>query len=127
MKSRKDLINEYKQMKPRMGIFAIRNRANGKLYVIRANDLDRVGNAEKFKLESGGHPNRELQQDWYDFGADKFVYEELHELKYSDDPAIDKKSELLALEQLTVEELQPFGEKGYNREPPGANVPAPRR
>ena len=127
MKSRKDLINEYKQRKPRMGIFAIRNTANGKLYISRANDLDRIWNAEQFKLDAGGHSNRDLQADWNEFGSKHFSFEVIHELKYSDDPLTDMKNELLSLEALTLEDMQPFGEKGYNRKPLGTNAPAPTR
>ncbi len=114
MKSRKELIAEYKQRKPRMGIFAIRNVTNGKRYVARANDLDRIWNGEKFKLDAGGHTNRDLQEDWKRCGEDQFAFEILHELQYSDDTA-DPKAELAELERLTIEDLQPFGEKGYNR------------
>ncbi|MDP4200904.1 MAG: GIY-YIG nuclease family protein [Bacteroidota bacterium] len=117
MKTRKELQNEYKQMKPRMGIFAIRNITSGRIYVARATNLDLIWNAERFKLDSGGHPNRELQQDWNACGSDNFNFEVLYELKPSDDPAVDARSELLALEALTIEDLQPFGEKGYNRKP----------
>ncbi len=97
-----------------MGIFAIRNQSNGKLYVARAQDLDRIWNGEQFKLDSGGHPNRELQADWKDFGPANFTFEVLHELNYSDDPAADPKADLAALEQLVLDELQPYDEKGYN-------------
>ena len=117
MKTRKELKDEYKQMKPRMGIFAIRHIASGRIYIARATNLDLIWNAEKFKLDSGGHPNHALQKDWNDFGAEQFVFEILHELKPSDDPAQDVRSELKALEELTIEDLQPFDEKGYNRKP----------
>jgi hypothetical protein len=117
MKTRKELKDEYKLMKPRMGIFAIRNITSGRIYVARSTNLDLVWNAEKFKLDSRGHPNRGLQEDWNNFGAKHFVHEILHELKPSDDPAQDVRSELKALEELTIEDLQPFGESGYNRKP----------
>jgi hypothetical protein len=115
MKTRKELKEEYKQRSPRMGIFAIRNISNGKLFVGRATNLDLIWNAEQFKLGAGGHPNRGLQQDWKELGAVHFVFEVLHELKPSDDPAYDARSELLALERLTIEDLQSFGDKGYNK------------
>jgi hypothetical protein len=115
MKTRKELKDEYKQAIPRMGIFAIRNITNGKRYIARATNLDLIWKGEQFKLNAKGHPNRALQQDWNDSGAANFTFEILHELKPSDDPATDTRSELLALEQLAIEDLQPFGEKGYNK------------
>ena len=115
MKTRKELKDEYKQAKPRMGIFAIRNLTNGKLYVARATNLDLIWKGEQFKLNANGHPNKSLQQDWNSSGAENFSFEILHELKLSDDPATDARSELLALEQLVIEDMQPFGERGYNK------------
>ncbi len=114
-KTRKELKEEYRQMKFRMGIFAIRNLVNGKVYVAKATNLDLIWNREKFKLDSGGHPNTALQADWKQFGAENFAFEVLHELKQSDDPAVDERAELVALEALTIEDVQPFEEKGYNK------------
>jgi hypothetical protein len=115
MKTRKELKDEYKQAKPRMGIFAIRNITNGKRYVARTTNLDLIWNGEQFKLNAKGHPNQALQQDWNDSGAKNFAFEILHELKLSDDPATNDRNELIALEQLVIEDVQPFGEKGYNK------------
>ncbi len=115
MKTRKELKDEYKQMKPRMGIFAIRNIINEKRYIARATNLDLIWKGEQFKLNAKGHSNRALQQDWNDSGAENFTFEIRHELKPSDDPATDTRSELIALEQLVIEDMQPFGEKGYNK------------
>jgi hypothetical protein len=117
MKTRKELKKEYKLTKFRMGVFAIRNVANGKIFIGNAPNLDLIWNSQKFKLDLGGHTNEALQRDWKTFGAEKFVFEVLHELKLSDDPAVDARAELKALEELTIEEIQPFGKKGYNRAP----------
>lgn len=115
MKTRKELKNEYKQLKPRMGIFAIRNLTNGKRYIARAANLDLIWNGEQFKLNANGHANKSLQQDWNESGAENFTFEILHELKPSDDPATNERSELLALEQFVIDDMQPFGERGYNK------------
>ncbi len=115
MKTRKELKDEYKQATHRMGIFTIRNIQNGKMYIARATNLDLIWNGEQFKLNAKGHPNHALQQDWNDSGEENFTFEILHELKPSDDPATNARNELLALEQLVLEDMQPFGERGYNK------------
>ena len=115
MKTRKELKDEYKQMTPRMGIFAIKNNSNGKIYVARATNLDLIWNAEKFKLDAGGHFNRDLQNDWKETGGENFAFEILHELKNSDDPSVDARTDLIALEELALDDMQPFGERGYNK------------
>ena len=114
-KTRKELKDEYKQMKFRMGIFAIRNLVNGKIYVAKSTNLDLIWKSEKFKLDLGGHTNAALQADWKLFGSENFAFEVLHELLPSDDPAVNERAELIALEALTIEDLQPFGENGYNK------------
>ena len=115
MKTRKELIKEYKMKKPRLGVFQIRNISNGKIFVRGAFDLETIWSSQQFKLELGGHTNEALQKDWKEFGADKFEFLVLHELKSADDPSVDARAELKALEDLCLEELQPYGERGYNR------------
>ncbi len=116
MKTRKELINEYKQTKFRMGVFAIRNISNGKIFIGSAPNLDLIWNSQKFKLELGGHSNEALQQDWKIYGGDNFTFEILHELTQSDDPSTNARAELKTLEELALEEIQPYGEKGYHKE-----------
>ena len=113
MKTKKDLTAEYKQMKFSMGVFQIRNTINDKIYVESSVNLDKIWNRHKLELDFGGHRNTELQSDWKKYGADAFKFEILAELE--PDPMKDDKRELKLLEELYLEELQPFDEKGYNR------------
>jgi hypothetical protein len=115
VKTKKDIKQEYKQKKFRMGVFQIRNLANGKVFISSSVNLDAIWNRHKFQLEMGSHPNKELQKDWNDTGADNFIYEIMDEIKVSEDPATDNTKETGILEELVIEKLQPFGDKGYNR------------
>ena len=113
--SRKELKDAYKQLKPRMGVFAIRNLENGKRFIAQATNLDQVWNRHKFQLEHGSHPNTQMQDDWNTFGESSFVFEILHELKPTEGATpSDELSELKVLEALTIEELQPYDGKGYH-------------
>jgi group I intron endonuclease len=114
-KTRKELKEEYKQKKFPMGVFSITNISNGKVYIGSSTNLDLIWNSDKFKLDMGGHKNPGLQEDWKKYGQENFSFEILHELEPSNDPAVDMRSELKALEELTIDELQPFGEKGYHK------------
>ncbi|MCU0373252.1 MAG: GIY-YIG nuclease family protein [Ignavibacteria bacterium] len=115
MKTKKEMRQEYKQRKFRMGVFQIRNLSNGKVFISGSVNLDAIWNRHKFQLEMGSHPNRDLQTDWNSSGADNFVFEILDEIKPSDDLAIDNKKETDILEEMIIEKIQPFGERGYNR------------
>ena len=57
---------------------------------------------------------RQLQAEWDEYGEDKFVFEVVEVVKVRDDPNFNVEDELTLLEQIWLEQLQPFGERGYN-------------
>ncbi len=114
MKTRKELTREYKQRTPHVGVFQIKNKANGKIFVGSSTALDTIWNSIRFRLDSGNYPNAGLQHDWKSLGAEAFDFQILHVLKLDDNSTTDIRSELSGLEALTLEDLQPYGEKGYN-------------
>ena len=115
MKSRKELKEEYKQMKFPMGVFSIKNKINGKIFIGSSLDLNAIWHRQKLQLEIGQHQNSELQKDWKEFGAENFVYEIIDEIKQLEDKPVDYNKEIKALEEMIIEELQPFDDKGYNK------------
>lgn len=114
MKTQKDLKREYKERKKTAGIFQVKNIANGKILLGSSLNLDGPLNSHKFMLTIGNHRNETLQKEWKAFGADTFVFEILEEVKEKDDPDFNREDELTLLEQIWIEKLQPFGERGYN-------------
>ncbi len=117
MKTRKELKEEYKHLKFRMGVFAIRNLTNGKVFISSSLDLKAIWHAQKLQLDMGIHPNGALQADWNALGADNFSYEILDELKETEGKELDYKKEIKTLEEMHIDSMQPFGEKGYNALP----------
>jgi hypothetical protein len=116
MKSRKELVTDYKQMKFPMGVFQIRNIANGKIYLGSSLNLNAIWNRERLQLEMGSHPNAELQRDWKAAGEANFVYEIISEIEQKEGVAVDYRKEIKSLEALFLEELKPFGPRGYHLE-----------
>ena len=114
MKSKKELIQEYKEQPKRAGVFMVKNTANGKILLGSSLNLEGPLNSHKFMLSIGSHRNKALQQDWNEYGAEKFVFEILDVVKVKEDPSFNVSDELTLLEQIWIEELQPFGECGYN-------------
>lgn len=114
MKSRKDLIREYKERPKPAGVFQIKNQVNGKVLLGSSLNLEGPLNSHKFMLTRGKHRNQALQQEWHDYGPDNFVFEILETVKVTDEPYFNLSDELSLLEQIWLEELQPFGEQGYN-------------
>lgn len=115
--TKKELIEEYKNIKFKMGVFQIRNIVNGKIFIEGSSNLDKIWNRHYLELNFGNHRNTVLQKEWNEFGEQNFVYEILSEIKQEEDNRIDYSKEIKTLEQMFLEELQPYNEKGYNRKP----------
>jgi group I intron endonuclease len=112
--NRKELINEYKQTIQPMGIYQIRNMINGKIFLGSSNDLKGIINRNKFQLKNGLHMNKEMQRDFIAVGEENFSFDILDHLKPREDMKGDYAEELQMLEEMWLEKLQPYNEKGYN-------------
>ena len=110
--NKKDLRREYKETQQTMGVFQIRNLTNEKVFVGSSLNLDGIFNRHKFALNAGSHQNKSLQADWNEFGAVNFAFEILEELEPREQ--LDVKRELEFLEDLWLENKEPFDAKGYN-------------
>lgn len=114
MKANKQLKEAYKLKKFDIGVFQIRNIMNGKIFVGSSINLDAIWNRIKAELKFGGHRNEQLQADWKELGEENFSFEILYTIEQKDDDKVDYSKEVKKLEALFMEELQPFGEKGYH-------------
>jgi len=72
-------------------------------------------NRLRFELPTGTHENREGQEEWNRLGAANFSSKIVGSFYPKDDPAFDVSAELAVPEELWLERLQPFGQKGYNQ------------
>jgi hypothetical protein len=114
VKSKQDIRREYKEHQKPAGVFQVKNTANGKVLLGSSMNLEGPLNMHQFMLTSGHHRNTALQSDWNTFGPDKFVFEILEVVEIKSDPNFNLDDELTLLEQIWIEKLEPFGEKGYN-------------
>jgi DNA-binding transcriptional regulator YhcF (GntR family) len=112
--SRTEMKRLYKQSRPEMGIYQIRNTANGRIYVGSSQNLEGTHNSRLFQLRMGKVVfSRELQKDLTEFGAGSFEFSVLGILNAPETGGNIEQS-LAALELHWLEKLQPFGEHGYN-------------
>lgn len=114
---KKALAREYRESRRPMGVYQIRNTVNGKLLVGASADLPSILNRHRAELRAGGHRNRGLQEDWSEFGPEAFAFEVLDTLTPPERPDYDSSGDLRALEELWLDKLSPFGERGYNIKP----------
>ena len=112
--NKKELINQYKQTIQPMGIYQVKNLKNGKIFIGSAHDLRGRINSNRFQLKNGSHFNKDLQNDFNEMGEENFSFEVLDNLKPKEEAGFDYTEELKLLEEMWLEKLQPYGEKGYN-------------
>lgn len=114
MDQRREIKRLYKEAKTEGGVFQIKNRENGKIFVKSTMNL-RTINGQQFQLEHNSHSNKQLQQEWNRYGKDAFAVEVLEVLKQKEDDWRAPKDALKKLEEKWLRELQPFGAQGYNQ------------
>jgi len=112
---RKELLEEYSQIKTIMGAIQITNKVNGKIFVDTYPNLKNKWIMIQSQLDMGRFANLQLQKEWKEFGAESFTYEVLEEKEA--DEVKDRKWELKQLEKQWLEKLQPYGDRGYNKPP----------
>jgi len=117
MIDRKRAIQQYKQTPRPAGVIVIKNRINGKVFIDSSPNLDVAFNKHKAQLKFGSHRNRQLQQDWNQFGSENFSFEILEQLKLEDDVNYNYADDLKILRQIWLDKLQPFDDKGYHKKP----------
>jgi DNA-binding CsgD family transcriptional regulator len=113
MDRKKELKQQYKETKIEAGVYQIRNTKNQKLLVESTMNLKSI-NGRRFELEMGTHQNKLLQYDLKEFGAETFVIEVLEILEKPEEGYFDAKDALKKLKEKWLDQLQPYGERGYN-------------
>jgi len=104
--NRKELIEQFKQMKPDMGIFWIRSKGTNKYFIETSHNLKGKINSTTFQLDMDSHLNKELQSEWKKETAANFDIEILELLKYDkDESKIDYTEELAILKMVWEEKL----------------------
>ena len=111
---RKQLKKDYQQKPRPMGVFLIRNNLTDKVFLAVGLDLNGLINRHRFQLQNGSHANKTLQADWNELGSANFAFEIVDQLTPRHEAGVEYRRELSSLEDLWLEKLQPFGERGYN-------------
>ena len=114
---KRTLKREYKESEIPVGVYRIWNKQSDRSLVGSSVNLPAILNRNRAELRAGGHRNRELQSDWNALGEEAFVFEILDTLPPRDELGYDLKRELKVLEDLWLERLEPYGERGYNTRP----------
>jgi hypothetical protein len=92
---------------PAMGVYAIRDRATGRVSVQSSRNVPGAINRLTFELRQGCHRDRGLQALWNARGAEGVTMEVLELVRERKDPSFDYDAELALLEALYRQELSP--------------------
>jgi len=113
---RAELKQMYKEIKIIAGVYQIRNKVNGKVFVAGTPNLKTI-NGKRFELQLGTSYNKTLQQEWNEFGEDAFEFEILEQIEPKPCVFFDMKDAVNKREEHWIRKLEPFGDKGYNPPP----------
>lgn len=105
-----------------IGIYAIRNLVNQRVYVAGSTNLPTAMHRELHELKANGHRSQRLQDDWIRHGETNFRFEVLDTIgaAHASRLDLDFRMELDSLLELWRAELKCYGENGYN-----TRVPSP--
>ena len=114
MINKKEIKRQYKETKQPMGIYRITDSVNGKIFIGSSKCVDTIFNSARFQLKMGSHFNKELQKAFNRHGEASFLFDVVDHLEPNDDPGYDYSNDLRVLEEMWLEKLRPYDEKGYN-------------
>ncbi|MPM95341.1 hypothetical protein SDC9_142495 [bioreactor metagenome] len=98
-----------------MGVFQIKNTANGKVFIVSSMNVPGSFNSQRFQLNLNSHSNKELQADWNSYSPEAFTFEILETINPEKIAKDDWREAVSVLETKWLDNLQPYQEKGYNK------------
>lgn len=113
MDRKQELKQQYKETKIEAGVYQVKNTKNLKILIESTPNLKTI-NGKLFSLEMGTYQNKRLQGELKEFGAKAFVIEVLEILEIPEEGYFYAKDALKKLKEKWLDELQPYGERGYN-------------
>ncbi|WP_110926437.1 GIY-YIG nuclease family protein [Bacillus massiliglaciei] len=115
MGRKKELKQQFKETAIEAGIYQIKNVKNNKIFIGSTRNFKTL-NGVAFMLETNTYTtNKELQNEWNQYGKDAFSFEILEKLEKKDSPFFNEKEALAKLEEKWAEKLQPHGVLGYKK------------
>lgn len=106
MDRKKELKEQYKQMKSDMGLIAIINNETDEHYLIPSQDTKAMMNRIRFQLDLGGFKDKHVQRQWKELGEGSFTIKVLEKLEYDkDESKTDYKEDLEVLKMMWEEKL----------------------
>lgn len=106
MERKAELKRAYKETHTPMGIFQIKNKINGKIFIGSGTNVPAKINKIKFELKYLSCKIKQLQLDYDQYGEDNFSFEIIDRLEPKEGEQ-NYKEELETLEEMWKEKLKP--------------------
>ena len=113
MKTKKELKEEFKQQRPSMGVFQVKNQENGKVLIEGSTNMQSKWNRHRTELRFGSHRNTQLQNDWNNLGEENFIFSVISELEVEEGESFDLNNEVKLLKEMVEEEMDMQDEMKY--------------
>ena len=115
MINKKQIKEDYKSKRQPVGIFAVHNLHDNKMFIGASKDLPSVLKRFEFTLNMGSFPFQNLVDDYKRLGKDNFEVKILDELEIKDETEKEIDKELEALEEMWIDKLKEEGTSFYNK------------
>ena len=115
MINKKQIKEDYKSKRQPVGIFAVHNLHDNKMFIGTSKDLPSVLKRFEFTLNMGSFPFQNLIDDYKKLGENNFAIKILDELEVKDESDREIDKELEALEEMWIDKLKKEGVGFYNK------------
>ena len=112
---KKQLTKDYKLQKQSVGVYAVHNKIDNKMFIGTSKNLPAVIRRFEFTLQMESFPYQELIDDYKKLGKDNFEIKILDELELKNETDKEITAELNELEELWIEKLKDDGASFYNK------------
>lgn len=104
---RKELLEQYKQMKPDMGVYMFKSINTNTVYLGYDKNIKATINGDRFKLNANSHRNKKLQKDWNENKEENFEIKVVQLLEYDkDESKTDYSEDLKILREICKDRFQ---------------------
>jgi len=115
MINKKEIKKEYKNQKHPVGLFAVKNKPDNKMFIGISLNLPAKLRGIAFELELGGHAYHDLANDYKRLGKENFEIFILDQIEIKEETDRELRVELDTLEAMWVEKLKSEGVTFYNK------------
>ncbi|MBK7631733.1 MAG: GIY-YIG nuclease family protein [Ignavibacteriales bacterium] len=115
MINKKQLTKDYKQQKQPVGVYAVHNNIDNKMYIGTSKNLPAVLRRFEFTLTMGSFPYQDIVDDYKKHGKNNFEIKVLDELELKNETEKELDTELNSLEELWIKKLKSEGVTFYNK------------